>query len=222
MQTLASSFSSLRGYQPSEAERAANAAAIERNRAAVEARHDAELARCRLARTRVPAGYRTARAEGNAWACAILDRLPRGTWLCGASGIGKTHAACAAAMELALRGERVRFVTAEQVLADARSLRDEGADVRAWWAAPYLLVVDDADKLLEARGFGVAQLFAISDARQGMPTVWTANVGYRELAAGITAAAGAGRAAPIVSRIQGACGAALVATGRDLRLDGWS
>jgi len=184
--------------------------------------HERAMIESRVVRSRIPADYREAAFEGVA--VEVVERYGRGdgTYMFGDQGRGKTTAACAAGMELIRRGVSVLYVTAEDILADADQARREPTwDRQAYYARPDLLILDDCDKLLRAKDYGAHQLFVVSDARQGMPTVYTSNLGYRLLASGLESVAGKSVAGPIVSRIQGACGPGVEVKGTDRRTDRW-
>ena len=196
--------------------------AARRARERVEAEHAVLMLRGAMDRSGIPAAYRGAPFEGEA--VEIVARFDRGdgSYVFGDQGRGKTWAACAAGMELLRRGRTVRFVDAETILAEADEARREPSWDRAGsYARPDLLIVDDVDKLLRAKDYGAGQLFTVADARQGRPTVYTANLGYRLLASGLEAVAGKSVAGPIMSRIQGACGPAIEMKGSDRRTERW-
>ncbi len=198
-------------------------AAVERYRERIERQHAETVGRSLVARSGIPEHYRDARLDGAA--VEVVSRFERGDgcYIHGDQGRGKTTAACAAAMELLRRGRTVRYLTADDVLADADLARREPTwDRSESYARPDLLVLDDVDKLLAAKDYGVRQLFLVADVRQGKPTVYTSNVGYRQLAGMLESVAGASVAGPVMSRIQGACGPAVKLTGDDRRVARWS
>lgn len=110
----------------------------------------------------------------------------RGLYLCGGVGSGKTHLAGGLAHDLIGREQvPTLFHTAPELLDRLRpSAANEGADWSSWAMNAELLVLDDlgAEKSTE---WARERLFVLVNHRyrRSLPTVYTSNVGPKELAA---------------------------------------
>lgn len=100
----------------------------------------------------------------------------------GPSGVGKTHLANAIAQIACLRGHRVRFTTAADLVNDLVAAQARNGLHRrlALWAAPQLLVVDELGYLsFDARGADL--LYQIFNRRyQRASTIVTTNLAFKE------------------------------------------
>ncbi|OHX10489.1 hypothetical protein BI347_22190 [Chromobacterium sphagni] len=98
----------------------------------------------------------------------------------GTTGTGKTHMACAAALNLiARRGLRVHYTTTGQIKDEACSAwnamgRDESTELRRFASYP-LLIIDEVDCF--EQGPALRQLNAVIDRRsaEGLPTIFISN-----------------------------------------------
>lgn len=100
----------------------------------------------------------------------------------GPSGVGKTHLANAIAQMACLRGTRVRFTTAADLVNDLVAAQARNALHRrlALWGSPQLLVVDELGYLtFDARGADL--LYQVFNRRyQRASTIVTTNLAFKE------------------------------------------
>jgi DNA replication protein DnaC len=100
----------------------------------------------------------------------------------GPSGVGKTHLANAIAQMACLRGNRVRFTTAADLVNDLVAAQARNALHRrlALWTVPQLLVVDELGYLsFDARGADL--LYQIFNRRyQRASTIVTTNLAFKD------------------------------------------
>lgn len=100
----------------------------------------------------------------------------------GPSGVGKTHLANAIAQMACLRGRRVRFTTAADLVNDLVAAQARNALHRrlALWTVPELLVVDELGYLsFDARGADL--LYQVFNRRyQRASTIVTTNLPFKE------------------------------------------
>jgi DNA replication protein DnaC len=100
----------------------------------------------------------------------------------GPSGVGKTHLANAIAQMACLRGTRVRFTTAADLVNDLVAAQARNALHRrlALWTVPHLLVVDELGYLsFDARGADL--LYQVFNRRyQRASTIVTTNLAFKE------------------------------------------
>lgn len=135
----------------------------------------AERLRAGAERAQVPPAF--IGAEPDASVQGTL-RSGRGLWLCGACGVGKTHAACAMLLGWVASGGRALFATEQGMLADVRSGFDGGGGDRLLrYCRVPMLAVDDVGKE-RATGWVASQLFRLLDERgsHGLPTVVTSQL----------------------------------------------
>jgi DNA replication protein DnaC len=115
---------------------------------------------------------------------ASLDFLHKKTNVVflGASGVGKTHLANSIGQIACLRGHRVRFTTAADLVNDlvAAQARNTLHKRLVAWAAPELLIVDELGYLsFDARGADL--LYQVFNRRyQRASTVVTTNLAFKE------------------------------------------
>ena len=100
----------------------------------------------------------------------------------GPSGVGKTHLANAIAQMACLRGTRVRFTTAADLVNDLVAAQARNALHRrlALWTVPHLLVVDELGYLsFDARGADL--LYQVFNRRyQRASTIVTTNLAFKD------------------------------------------
>lgn len=135
----------------------------------------AERLRAGAERAQVPPAF--IGAEPDASVQGTL-RSGRGLWLCGACGVGKTHAACAMLLGWVASGGRALFATEQGMLADVRSGFDGGGGDRLLrYCRVPMLAVDDVGKE-RATGWVASQLFRLLDERgsHGLSTVVTSQL----------------------------------------------
>ncbi|HEY5958797.1 MAG TPA: ATP-binding protein, partial [Polyangiaceae bacterium] len=100
----------------------------------------------------------------------------------GPSGVGKTHLANAIAQMACLRGTRVRFTTAADLVNDLVAAQARNALHRrlALWTVPQLLVVDELGYLsFDARGADL--LYQVFNRRyQRAATMVTTNLAFKD------------------------------------------
>lgn len=155
--------------------------------AAREAERQREMIRnLRLGNSRIPVGFRMARTDDarvRAWAADPTV----GLLLQGKPGRGKTHAACAALLELA-DSRSVEFATLQGVLEELKGTFGKRGESERTVMLRILgvgvLAIDDlgAERLTE---WSLPLLFEIIDSRwaNGRPTIVTTNLDGRELLA---------------------------------------
>lgn len=145
----------------------------------------AERERARAARLRradIPARYADAsideaNEEVRKWVEEFGPATRDGLVLYGDIGTGKTHAACAALIELADR-VTVRFASGSDILREIRSTyggrAESELDVFSRYTGPRVLVIDDIGKE-QATDWALSTLFSIVDKRyrSGKPTIYT-------------------------------------------------
>lgn len=157
----------------------------------------------------------------NALLCATE---PRGVWMCGDVGRGKTTTACAILRGYLLehRGANVLFATEDSLLGAMKSAMNapsvDTEAVLARYIACDVLVLDDLGKA-RLSVWGVSQIFRVVDGRwkAHKPTIYTSQTKLSEWAA-LMEEGSATTARAMASRIAGSCDQT-VFEGKDLRID---
>lgn len=147
----------------------------------------------------------------------IAKAEEKGLWIEGPFGVGKTHLACAIALEFFNRGKSVRFVKAAD-LVDMMSQFSDNLEAIDAIKAPHLLVIDDMG-MTEVRDWSDVRLRRAIDARWDAmkPTIITSNFSRRQLAERM-GDTDEDNAEAVVSRLFGMT-ARVELDGKDRRLD---
>lgn len=160
---------------PCEGARAEREAWEEAERAREREREARRMGR-RLDRAGIPARYRDA-AHPRARALAARAEAGEGTYLHGPNGSGKTHLACAAALDCLRRGMDVRFATVPSLLESIRTRRPEAGELVAALSRCDLLVLDDLGKEAASTAYAAERLFDVVNERYNsmLPLIVTSN-----------------------------------------------
>ncbi len=136
-----------------------------------------------------------------------LIRGGKGLYIQGPFGVGKSHLAAALAIEFIRAGERVNFISDQQIVSRIRStFHGEGTEEELFreLLKPYLLVIDDLGKVAPSE-WSVSMLYRVIEERDlaMKPCVFTSNYTKAELAERFTVNGDSRTAEALVSRLFG-------------------